>query len=81
MFFVVALEVVSCDNHMALPVMSSVSRVDLRMSGFDRALASRVKSSSTCDATLSVSLTSEAWDGRDTRTVGVGPWSVNSIKF
>ena len=69
----------SCD----IPVMSQWSSVDLSMSGFERALASRVKSSSTWAAMLSVSLLVEVWEGCVTLTAGRDKegelWSLNFI--
>ena len=54
----------------SIPVISSFFSVVRRMSGLDRALASRVKSSST-DATI-LSLSSEVMEGRVTRRLGAG---------
>ena len=53
-----------------LPVISSFFSVVRRMSGLDRAFASRVKSSST-DATI-LSLSLEVMEGRVTRRLGAG---------
>jgi len=50
--------------------MSECSRVERRILGFDRALASRVKSSSTAALILSLPV-EEVWEGRVTRRRGV----------
>ena len=56
--------------HSYIPVISSFFNVVRRMSGLDRAFASRVKSSSTDAIILSLSL--EVMEGRVTRRLGAG---------